>query len=68
MPKMHQQAPKRSRRPSLSGGRKETVAEYASRGANPGKGGILLELRRSPLAGADLKVCRSIADDRKVHL
>jgi hypothetical protein len=34
----------------------------------PTKGGILNVLRRSPLVGADLKVTRSVADDRKVHL
>jgi len=34
----------------------------------PKKGGILSALRRSPLAGADLNVMRSLADDRKVRL
>jgi hypothetical protein len=34
----------------------------------PKKGGILAALRRSPLAGADLKVKRSIEVGRKVNL
>lgn len=48
--------------------RMRTAVRYTISDKRPKKGAILDALRRSPLVGADLKVTRSVADDRKVGL